>query len=174
MQRGSIRQDFYYRLCSDMIRTPSLREILEDSPGELRNLVLFIAQRVTEPVYNDHTRASEEAEALADEVVGWIGKELGKAYTWPGNFRELEQCVRNILVRREYRPAAVPGGDARQNLADAVSSGALTVDQLLRRYCTLVQAQTMNYEETARRLGIDRRTVKAKVDRALLDELRSN
>jgi ActR/RegA family two-component response regulator len=47
----------------------------------------------------------------------------------------------------------------------------LTADQLLCRYCTLVHSQTHNYEETARRLGLDRRTIKAKVDPELLEEL---
>ncbi len=39
----------------------------------------------------------------------------------------------------------------------------MTADELLSRYCTLVYRQTGSYEETARRLGIDRRTVKSKV-----------
>jgi len=41
-------------------------------------------------------------------------------------------------------------------------AGRLTADQLLRRYCSLVYRQTGSYEETARRLQLDRRTVKAK------------
>src|SRR5439155_432282 len=47
MQLGQIREDFYYRLCSDMITTPSLQDILRQSPDELHNMILFIAQRVT-------------------------------------------------------------------------------------------------------------------------------
>jgi hypothetical protein len=42
---------------------------------------------------------------------------------------------------------------------------------LLRRYCTLVYSQTGSYQETGRRLGLDRRTVKAKVDAELLRRL---
>jgi len=42
----------------------------------------------------------------------------------------------------------------------------------LRRYVTVVYSRTGSYEETARRLGLDRRTVKAKVDAALLGRLR--
>jgi hypothetical protein len=48
--------------------------------------------------------------------------------------------------------------------------GELTADELLRRYCTLVYAQTGSYEETAHRLQLDRRTVKSKIDRRLLDQ----
>jgi DNA-binding CsgD family transcriptional regulator len=47
----------------------------------------------------------------------------------------------------------------------------LTASELLSRYCTLVYAQNESYEETARRLGVDRRTVKAKVNQELLAKL---
>ena len=44
------------------------------------------------------------------------------------------------------------------------SPAALSADELLRRYCTLVYADTGSYQETGRRLGLDRRTVREKVD----------
>ena len=47
----------------------------------------------------------------------------------------------------------------------------MTAEELVRRYCTWVYSQTHNYEETARRLGIDRRTVKSKLDADLLARL---
>jgi transcriptional regulator of acetoin/glycerol metabolism len=151
MRAGGFRQDFYYRLCADMVRTPSLREMLDGSAGELHELVLFIAARV----------AGDEAPALASEVERWIERELGADYPWPGNFRELEQCVRNVLVRGAYRP---PRRESSQTLAEQMQRGALTAEQLLRRYCTMLYQRTGSYEETARRLAIDRRTVKAKVE----------
>jgi hypothetical protein len=42
------------------------------------------------------------------------------------------------------------------------------------RYVTIVYSRSGSYEETARRLGLDRRTVKAKVDAALLGRLRGD
>ena len=39
----------------------------------------------------------------------------------------------------------------------------MTAEQVLHRYCSIVYAQTGNLEETARRLNIDRRTVKARL-----------
>jgi DNA-directed RNA polymerase specialized sigma24 family protein len=47
----------------------------------------------------------------------------------------------------------------------------VSAEELLRRYCTRVYAETGSYEETARRIGMDRRTVKSRVDRALLERL---
>lgn len=176
MQAGRIREDFYYRLCSDMVTTPTLREILRESPQELRNLVLFIALRVTQThAHNGRDSATiplEDAQELADQVIAWVLQHLGPDYPWPGNFRELEQCVRNVLIRGQYLPPRLSGGQPHKALAQALESGELTADQLLRRYCTLMYAQTGNYEETARRLAIDRRTVKTKVDLDLLDQLK--
>ena len=159
MRAGRFREDLYYRLCSDLIVTPSLQEQLADSPGELRNLVRFVGERIA---------GHEEAESLAAEVLAWIEQELGADYPWPGNVRELEQCVRNVLVRKQYRPQSRPKKDPREELADGVSQGRLTAKELLRQYCTLVYSQTANYQETARRLGMDRRTVKSHVDPGLL------
>ena len=71
-----------------------------------------------------------------------------------------------------YQPSALAARpESRASFVDALFAGALTADELLRHYCTLVYARTRNYLDTARRLGIDRRTVRAKVDPAMLAEL---
>jgi DNA-directed RNA polymerase specialized sigma24 family protein len=59
-----------------------------------------------------------------------------------------------------------------EEFAREARAGLLTADELLGRYVTLVYSRTSSYEETARRLGLDRRTVKSKVDAALLARLR--
>jgi transcriptional regulator with PAS, ATPase and Fis domain len=158
MQHGQMREDFYYRLCSDLIVTPSLYEQLHESPDVLRTLLVFLAQRI----------AGTEAEALAAEVEAWIVTNLGRDYPWPSNIRELEQCVRNVLIRQEYRPSQVPLRTAHETLAQTMCRGSLTADELLRRYCTLVYTQTRSYEETARRLQLDRRMVKRQIDSQFL------
>lgn len=163
MREGRFREDFYYRLCSDTIRTPSLLEQLTDSPGDLRLLVRFIVQRIA---------GAEEAEALTGEVCDWIDAHLPSDYAWPGNVRELEQCVRNVLVRGRYEPRRAQSAGPDAELREGVMQGAFTVDELLERYCTRVYARTGNYQETARRLGVDHRTVKARIDEALLNRLR--
>jgi len=71
--------------------------------------------------------------------------------------------VRNVLIRGEYRPPTVRDGHPEEDLAASLRAGQLSADQLLARYCALVYAGTQSYQETARRLGIDRRTVKSKV-----------
>ena len=83
---------------------------------------------------------------------------------WPGNFRELEQCVRNLLLRGEYRPAGLLLRGAAEDWNALIDSGALTAEELLRRYTRIVFAQAGTIEETARRLDLDRCTVKARLD----------
>jgi DNA-binding NtrC family response regulator len=153
---GRFREDFYYRLCSDRIETPTLREQLDEAPEDLRHLLLFIARRV----------APEDADALADEVVGWIEANMGADYPWPGNVRELEQCFRNVMIHGKYRPTGVVRrGKATSHLDwPAAEAGRLSADELLRGYCRLVYDQCRNYELAAQRLGLDRRTVKRKVE----------
>jgi transcriptional regulator with PAS, ATPase and Fis domain len=122
---------------------------------------LFVSRRIT---------GENEAEDLAREVESWVVENLGLDYAWPGNIRELEQCVRNILIRRTYTPPEARRRTGREALAIAVREGRLSADELLRHYVTMVYDETGNYQETARRLGLDGRTVKSKVDPNLLSE----
>jgi transcriptional regulator with PAS, ATPase and Fis domain len=161
MHCGRFRHDFYYRLCSDIVALPSLAERIRDNPDELPHLVAHLAQRAV----------GAEADDLAREVVAWIEQHVGRDYAWPGNVRELEQCLRNVLIRKVYRhqsPAQSVGADRHDELAGAMLSGELTADELLRRYCTLVFQDTGSFEATARKLKLDRRTVRAKVDPAVV------
>lgn len=152
MRDGSFRQDLYYRVCADHIVTPSLIQQIGSAADELRELIHFISERM----------AGAEAESLTTEVMDYVERDLGLDYHWPGNFRELEQCVRNVLIRKEYRPTMRPR--AAQGFLEEASEGLLTAEQLLRGYCKLMYEKTGSYSEAARRLELDRRTVKAKVE----------
>jgi DNA-binding NtrC family response regulator len=164
MAAGRFREDLYDRLCADLIETPTLAERLRDTPGELRTLCHVIAGRVV---------GEEEADPVAARAEAWITTHLGPTYPWPGNVRELEQCVRNLVSRGHYRPRrAMPAADPRVALWEGVATGALDGHEVLRRDCTLVYAETGSYSETARRVGVDRKTARLKVDPAWLAALR--
>jgi DNA-binding NtrC family response regulator len=163
MRKGRFREDFYYRLCADTITTPSLHEQLVGGENELNHLVRFICTRVA---------GEDEADVLTGEVMRAIETSPGIDYLWPGNFRELEQCVRSVMLRGTYQPrTSAAHADARQRIAHNIVSGHFTADDLLRQYCTLLYAASRNYSTVAEKLGVDRRTVRAKVDHELLREL---
>ena len=154
MEKGEFRKDFYYRLCSDIITTPSLQEQIAEAPDVLWDLTGYIANRV----------AGEEADELAAEVQSWIRDHLGLNYSWPGSIRELEQCVRNVMIRREYHPAVEQSGVFDDIFTSAFQNGSFSLEDVCRLYCTRIYNLTGSYVKTARRLKIDRRTVKKYVD----------
>ena len=104
----------------------------------------------------------EQAARLCDEVVGWIVQDLGRDYAWPGNFRELEQCVRSYAIRKEYQPLrrADPTEAACAALAGEVVARRHSYGELERRLFTLVYEHAGNWQEAGRLLGRDWRTVK--------------
>lgn len=161
--RGTFRQDLYFRLCGDLIHTPSLREQLRDTPEDLDQSIRFIAEQLV----------PYDVDSVAHDVVRWIAKNLPEDYPWPGNFRELEQCVRNVIVRNHYeladeRPTAT--GPLSTTAAE-MERLALGADELLRRYCTYAYWKTKSYENAAENLKLDRRTVRAKLDETFLSQL---
>ncbi len=163
INENRFREDLYFRLCADVIHTPTLFEQICDNPAELTTIVRQLASTLA---------GEEECDELTRLTMSYIEKQMPRGYEWPGNIRELEQCVSNILVRGCYIPMRkVP--KAAQSLAHSLEQGEVTADGLLRTYCTHVYARTGSYVETAKRLNIDRRTVKSHVDDSLLAELRS-
>lgn len=154
IRAGRFREDLYYRLCADLIQTPSLADQIRDSPRVLHELLLYMTQRTV----------GEEAERCLPEVAEWIAKNLPADYTWPGNYRELEQCVRNVIIRRSYQPLAQASSDAEDGFLTNLQAGRLSAEELLANYAARVYRLTGSYEEAARRMGLDRRTVKTKVE----------
>jgi hypothetical protein len=156
IEQSRFREDLYYRLCADRIITPSLREQLAGRPDDLPLLVGFVCRRVV---------GEEQAERFCAEVVDWIERNLGRGYAWPGNFRELEQCVRSYAIRKEYQP--LRRADAVESacaaLADDVAAGRRSYDEIERRLFTLVYERAGSWQEAGRLLGRNWRTVKARV-----------
>jgi hypothetical protein len=150
-RQGQFRDDFYYRLCSDIITVPPLRQRLQEEPRELELLVASILQRMI----------GRDGVSLLAMVCEVITREVGPDYPWGGNVRELEQAVRRILLTRHYRGDRQPVATGlREELIAGIDGGTSDAQALLAGYCTLIYRQHGTYEEVARRTGLDRRTVK--------------
>ncbi len=159
IRAGRFREDLYYRLCADQIHTPSLAEQIEDTPGVLRELLHYMVLRTV----------GQEAARCLPEVEKWIAAHLPRDYNWPGNYRELEQCVRNVIIRSSYRPLEQARSVREEAWIRRFRAGEFTADELLARYAAEVYKITGSYEEAARRMALDRRTVKARVERYLAE-----
>ncbi len=152
---GRFRDDFFYRLCSDVIEVPTLRQRIAESPAELEQLVRLLVARVT----------GAKAPDLVADVLEALGSGLPRGYAWPGNVRELEQAVRRILLTGRYaaeRPLAAPGEE--EALLDKLRAGELTATELLAQYCALLYRRLGTYAEVAKRTGLDPRTSRKYVE----------
>jgi transcriptional regulator with PAS, ATPase and Fis domain len=149
--RGLMRDDFFYRLSSDVIQVPPLRQRLRENPDELRELLEHVFTRIV----------GEPCPELSDLVQSTLGRTVGHDYPWPGNVRELEQAVRRILIAGDYASNA-PGRspDLLGELTAALEAETLDADGLLAGYCALVYASTGSYEAVARKTNLDARTAK--------------
>ncbi|KMK66960.1 sigma-54-dependent Fis family transcriptional regulator [Puniceibacterium sp. IMCC21224] len=81
MEDGDVRQDLYYRLGGATISVPSLRERVED--------IALLTEHFL-------TRAERDGASKR-----WLSKdavELFRAYSWPGNVRQLENAVRRLSL----------------------------------------------------------------------------
>jgi DNA-binding NtrC family response regulator len=185
MQAGRFRRDLYYRLCADQVETPSLAEQLADRPEDLAELVRFIAREILVGRTDDldvgltvDDRMAEEVERLTSEVVAWIDRALDRDYAWPGNFRELGQCVRNVMIRGSYRPPSASRARAGawgpiDEMLHQVRGVEVTADELLGRYYALAYDQSAgSYTAAGQRLGVDWRVVKRRLDQTFLERLR--
>ncbi|MBF0255092.1 MAG: sigma-54-dependent Fis family transcriptional regulator, partial [Gammaproteobacteria bacterium] len=152
---GRFRDDFYYRLCSDVIQVPSLSMRLREQADELESLTALLIQRLTG--------------AANPSLLGWVlerlAKDLPPGYPWPGNVRELEQAVRRVILTGSYQPDHPPTAPKDAWLR-AIAEGQLSAQQLLADYCYRLYQQLGSYERVAEQAGLDRRTAKKYIDQA--------
>ena len=81
MDAGTFRQDLYYRLGGVTLNVPSLRERVDDIP--------LLAEHFLARVDRDGGGTRRFSPAAMDLV---------RAYSWPGNVRQLENTVRRLVV----------------------------------------------------------------------------
>lgn len=153
--QGRFRMDLLFRLCGDTIQTVPLRELIDGRAEELRLFVTTIAKRLL---------SGEDALSFAQESTQWITKHLGLEYSWPGNVREMEQCLRNLLIRKEYTPLSLGIPTNQLTLDERLCESGLTADELLARLVRGVYKRQGSVLGTANATGLNRRTVKKYLD----------
>jgi DNA-binding NtrC family response regulator len=161
VRKGAFREDLYYRLNVLRIEMPPLSARPEDVPPLAEHLLVEIARAQAAPALG-FTAAALEA--------------LG-AYRWPGNVRELRNAIERAFVAARGR--RIDAGDlplaVRQPAATGLARAApepgaavagLTLAEVEKVHVERVLALTgWNRSMAARLLGIDRRTLFAKIQR---------
>lgn len=152
VEAGRFRSDMYFRLAGVLVHTPPLRARLDDDADELPLLVRFLARQIA---------GLDDGDAVADAALAALAA-MPAGYRWPGNVRELAQQVRAVLVHGALDAAAL-ARPAPADWLERARAGSLVVDELITGYVRHVHAQVGSYDGTARKIGLDRRTVKARV-----------
>lgn len=81
MDQGAFRQDLFYRLGGVTLHVPALRERVDDIP-------LLV----------EHFLAKGERDLAALRRLAPDARGLVRAYSWPGNVRQLENTLRRLMV----------------------------------------------------------------------------
>jgi len=155
-REGRFRDDFFYRLCSDVIEVPPLRRRLAESPRELEELVRLLVERI----------AGSPDKTLVAMVLEALQRDLPKGYSWPGNVRELEQAVRRVLLTGRYAGEVPVAPDPDEDFVQKLRAGELTAGELLAGYSAMLHRRLGSYAAVAKRTGLDPRTSRKHVDAA--------
>jgi transcriptional regulator with PAS, ATPase and Fis domain len=156
ISRSQFRADLFYRLASDVIELPTLRERFKAEPNEK----LVLTERILGRLLG--TSSSLHAEQILDTVMNMVPED----HPWPGNLREFEQCIRSALLHgtqsksSAFEGLKTPPARTQTDLPEAWSSVRWTADEMLAAYTRTAYEKWGSFEKVAQRLEMDWRTVK--------------
>ncbi|HLM58137.1 MAG TPA: sigma-54 dependent transcriptional regulator [Pyrinomonadaceae bacterium] len=156
VERGTFRQDLFFRLNVVPLHLPSLRDRREDVPV----LAAHFAAKAAEK----HGRPTPELEPALVEALC--------EYEWPGNVRELENLIERLVVLTregalgaEFLPekmlkalpaSAAPGPAAPEGAPDETTLEGATIALRRRMVISALQTEGGNRAAAAKRLAISR------------------
>ncbi|MBI5520630.1 MAG: sigma-54-dependent Fis family transcriptional regulator [Desulfovibrio sp.] len=156
VELGRFRQDLFYRLNVVTLALPPLRERVEDIPLLAMHFLKKFA-----------VKNGKQVKGFTPEAMDRLLK-----HPWPGNVRELENGIERavVLLAGEYiggrdLPETMAQADAESQHSGAGLTG-LTLDEIERvAILEALEQAGGNKSETARTLGITRKTLHAKLQR---------
>jgi two-component system response regulator HydG len=149
---GSFREDLFYRLNVVLIQMPPLRERKNDIPL----LVQYFLEK-----YNAHLR--KDIRGISPDALDLLVR-----HDWPGNVRELENTVERLVVLSPgpyLEPADLVFAGTILTPAAESPAGVSLKDLERHHIIHTLQHYDGHKSETARALGIDRKTLREKLKR---------
>jgi formate hydrogenlyase transcriptional activator len=162
VERGTFREDLYYRLNVFPIRLPPLRERVEDIPILVEYLVDRYAKQVGKIIRNIEKHTLQ----------------LLQAYDWPGNVRELQNVIERAIVLVEGETFAIDGSWLTSKRSKSSNGTARPVTSLANGEKELIEAALAESDGrvsgprgAAAKLGIPRQTLEWKIRALKIDKL---
>jgi DNA-binding NtrC family response regulator len=151
-EKGTFREDLYYRLSVIPIQLPPLRERKEDIPLLVSH---FIAK-------HNVRRRKRPIESVADDAMQALIE-----YNWPGNIRELENVIERAITIEDSSQilcSSLPTHIQKAQPRNAEVSHVPSLSKIEKEHIAHVLAVTnWNISRAARMLEIDRKTLYDKV-----------
>ncbi|PZD76701.1 sigma-54 dependent transcriptional regulator [Mesonia sp. K7] len=149
VQQGTFREDLYYRLNVVDINVPSLRERKEDIPL----LVDFFLSKYAK----EYAKKKLELNPRVYEIF--------ERYPWPGNIRELENCLQKLTIMHEEKVDISELPEHFKYKIDASGSDELiSLEAMEKKYIQKVLAAVNNNKtKAAEILNITRKTLRNKL-----------
>tara|TARA_A100001015_G_scaffold31993_1_gene35583 strand:+ start:5062 stop:6375 length:1314 start_codon:yes stop_codon:yes gene_type:complete len=156
ISQGSFREDLYYRLTSFPITVPPLRKRGQD--------ILIIADYLLKKYCKEFNK--QEKQILPD------GKKVLENYDWPGNVRELQNIISRITllepksaISKDEIIPYFPNESHKKNDLQFEFLAEFTEKELLKIHANeTFKICNFNKSETAKKLGINYRTLIKRLD----------
>jgi DNA-binding NtrC family response regulator len=151
--KEKFREDLFYRLSVVPINLPPLRERKEDIPFFIDHFVKKYSRKARKKISGISPQA----------------KKTLMEYDWPGNIRELENTIERAVVlsrgdKIEFEDLVYHGISAGSSLLLPVGGKYKALEDIEKEYIKIIlQAKHGNKSQTAKILGIDRKTLMAKI-----------
>ena len=153
IERGTFREDLYYRLSVIPIYVPPLREREGDVELLIKHFLKVKAVKLGKPI---------------PKVQPDLYEKLLR-YHWPGNIREMENCIENIVNMDGYTTLdfGVPDADPhRTETSESLSYDMCSLEEWEKRaILACVEKCGGNITKAAQVLGVNRSTLHAKINR---------
>jgi DNA-binding NtrC family response regulator len=153
VEARTFRDDLYYRINVVNLDLPPLRERKDDIP-------LLVAHFLKE--YNRRRKRSVGA-------VSEAALRLLLDYSWPGNIRELENVIERAVILcdgKTIEPWDFPFTSARPRAAEPAAAAGGSLEDVEKAHIVRVLRQVDGHRSRAAQvLGVDRKTLRAKIRR---------
>jgi two-component system NtrC family response regulator len=149
---GKFREDLFYRLSVVPLPVPPLRERRDDIP----------------PLIQHFLRQAQERHRKGPKQVAGAAMKVLCGYPWPGNVRQLRNCMERLVVTVEA--PTIHAEDLPPEMSAAPSPGVVTLEQAVQEaeksaiLAALAQCN-QHRERAARLLDVSVRTLHYKMNR---------